>query len=59
MNDNKFQLDNIDSQEALIELQRTFAEIIRKPLLEGDIMPSDTRTDEMILSNDRTTPHGR
>lgn len=52
-------LDKIDSTDSLLNLQRTFAEIIRRPLLENDQMSEDTRCEEMILSNDRTSSHGR
>ncbi len=52
-------LDQIDSEDSLVNLQRTFAEIIRNPLSEGDSMQNDPRTDQMIRSNDRTAPHGR
>lgn len=54
-----FKLDQIDSQDALINLQRTFADIIRKPLEADDNMKQDPRTEEMIQSNDRTPAHGR
>ncbi len=54
-----FKLDQIDSQDALLNLQRTFADIIRKPLEANDNMKHDPRTEEMIQSNDRTPAHGR
>lgn len=50
---------NIDSLEKLLNLQKTFASIIRKPLTDNHIMQEDFRTDEMIAPNESFSAHQR
>lgn len=55
-NDN---LDKIDSLESLLKLQKTFAKIIRKPLIDNSMMQSNKMTDEFIKNNENFSAHER
>lgn len=49
----------VNSKKELLLLQRTFAEIIRKPLLKGDRMKADLRAKSLMLPNDKLSEHER
>ncbi|MCB0331384.1 MAG: putative DNA-binding domain-containing protein [Bdellovibrionales bacterium] len=52
-------LDHIDSVEDLKNLQRTFFDVIRRPLLSGDKMAPDERVPEFIAGNAVMKPEER
>lgn len=52
-------LGTVKSKKELLELQRVFAEIIRRPLKSQSKMVADSRTGEMIRPTNALEPHQR
>jgi hypothetical protein len=52
-------LAKIESKAQLLELQRYFAKMIRRPLIDYSKMLRDKDIGNMIKSNDRSNPHQR
>ncbi len=57
--EDKNEFSNIENEEQLLNLQRSFAEIIRRPLLPKSKMRPDERSELIVKKNDRTDSHGR
>ncbi|MCB0319308.1 MAG: putative DNA-binding domain-containing protein [Bdellovibrionales bacterium] len=51
--------EKIESAQDLKKLQRTFAEIIRRPLLPNDRMQSDERVERCVVPNSQLSAHQR
>lgn len=52
-------MKSLGSRKDLIDLQRTFADIIRKPLDKNDQIKKDSRTAKIIKPSKKLTPHSR
>ncbi len=60
MSENKqIKYSTVNSKDELLDLQRFFAQMIRQPLLEGDLMQSNDGVDDLILANEEVSSHTR